>query len=373
MAPGDSTRITRHGQDGYLQLQALNPQDPSISRVRRRRPEPQQQGRAIKAMSLVGLKNLFFRQTLAPIPSRRSKFSGVSGAAALDWSDVSEQPLLQSSSSSVPHSCPRRSRDSEDDDREDLESQQSVDSKTEKSNSNRGFRIDARIISDATIGLSDGLTVPFALTAGLSALGNTKVVVYGGFAELVAGAISMGLGGYLGAKSEAASYEAQRIETQEMIATNPHVVVADIVEVFSPYAVPKHTLDDLTTHLAQSPRLVDFVMQFKHCAEEPASSRALTSATTIALAYFLGGLLPLIPYFCVGEKQVFEALYISIGVMIVALFVFGYVKTCVVVGWDGGKNVRAGCFGGVQMVVVGSAAAGAAMGLVRLFSHEDGF
>lgn len=74
-----------------------------------------------------------------------------------------------------------------------------------------------------------------------------------------------------------------------------------------------------------------------------------------------------------GEKQVFEALYISIGVMIVALFVFGYVKTCVVVGWDGGKNVREGCYGGVQMVVVGSAAAAAAMGLVRLFSHEDGF
>lgn len=84
----------------------------------------------------------------------------------------------------------------------DLESQ-SVDSKTEKAyQKKKGFRVDARIISDATIGLSDGLTVPFALTAGLSALGNTKVVIYGGFAELIAGAISMGLGGYLGAKSE---------------------------------------------------------------------------------------------------------------------------------------------------------------------------
>ena len=83
----------------------------------------------------------------------------------------------------------------------DIESQ-SVDSKAEKSKQ-KGFRIDARVISDATIGLSDGLTVPFALTAGLSALGNTKVVIYGGFAELIAGAISMGLGGYLGAKSEA--------------------------------------------------------------------------------------------------------------------------------------------------------------------------
>ena len=65
-----------------------------------------------------------------------------------------------------------------------------------------GKQISAGFISDAIIGLSDGLTVPFALTAGLSALGNTKVVIYGGLAELTAGAISMGLGGYLGAKSE---------------------------------------------------------------------------------------------------------------------------------------------------------------------------
>lgn len=85
----------------------------------------------------------------------------------------------------------------------DVESQESMGSKAEKANSKKGFRMDARVISDATIGLSDGLTVPFALTAGLSALGNTNVVIYGGFAELIAGAISMGLGGYLGAKSEA--------------------------------------------------------------------------------------------------------------------------------------------------------------------------
>lgn len=77
----------------------------------------------------------------------------------------------------------------------DIESQTSPCAK-------KAFKIDARIISDATIGLSDGLTVPFALTAGLSALGNTQVVIYGGLAELIAGAISMGLGGYLGAQSE---------------------------------------------------------------------------------------------------------------------------------------------------------------------------
>lgn len=203
MRPGDGTRATLHDQDANLQLQLrpLNSQEPVISNPQRRRPEPSQ-GSPVRAMSLVGLKNLFFRQTLAPIPSRRSRRSG---AATLDWSDVSEQPLLESSDSSspVPRPSLRGSSDNGRDDGTDLESQPSVYSKTEKAESKKGFRVDARIISDATIGLSDGLTVPFALTAGLSALGNTKVVIYGGFAELVAGAISMGLGGYLGAKSEA--------------------------------------------------------------------------------------------------------------------------------------------------------------------------
>jgi VIT1/CCC1 family predicted Fe2+/Mn2+ transporter len=169
-----------------------------------------------------------------------------------------------------------------------------------------------------------------------------------------------------------ASYAAQREETQHLIATDPQAVMEDIAEVFEPYNFPKHTLDSITQHLADSPCLVDFVMQFQHCEEQPAASRALTSALTISLAYFLGGLLPLIPYFFVGIDQVYEGLYISIGVMVMALFVFGYVKTCVVVGWEGSKNIRGACYGGVQMVIVGSAAACAAMGLVRLFSHDEG-
>jgi VIT1/CCC1 family predicted Fe2+/Mn2+ transporter len=148
--------------------------------------------------------------------------------------------------------------------------------------------------------------------------------------------------------------------------------MAGIVEVFEPYSLPKHALEDLTRNLADSPRLVDFVMHFQHCTEEPASSRAVTSAITIALGYFLGGLLPLVPYFCVGRDQVYEGLYISIGVMVIALFVFGYGKTCVVTGWEGGRNIRAGCYGGIEMVLVGSAAAGAAMGLVRLFNRDEG-
>ena len=160
--------------------------------IRRRRPDPKPH--PIQAMSFVGLKNLFFRRTITPVPRSKSRFAG-----PYDWSNSSNQPLLRQGNQS-PQSMTEAPA-STDSDNGDIESQ-SVDSKTEKANQKKGFRIDARIISDATIGLSDGLTVPFALTAGLSALGNTKVVIYGGFAELIAGAISMGLGGYLGAKSE---------------------------------------------------------------------------------------------------------------------------------------------------------------------------
>jgi len=210
--------------------------------------------------------------------------------------------------------------------------------------------------------------VPFALTAGLSALGNTKVVIYGGFAELIAGAISMGLGGYLGAKTEDASYRALRDETQQLIDTDPAAVRAGIAEVFAPYELPKATLNDLTAHMIVSPKLVDFYLQFQHCTEEPAASRALVSALTIATGYFVGGLTPLLPYFFVDH--VYEGLYISIGVMVLALFAFGYAKTCIVTGWQGSRNIRQGCRGGIVMTVVGSAAAASAMALVRAFDYN---
>lgn len=178
----------------------------------------------------------------------------------------------------------------------------------------------------------------------------------------------MGLGGYLGAQSELASYQAQREEAEELCSKDPQQVRQDINEVFEPFRLPKSTLEDLTSHLIDSPRLVDFVMQFQHCAEEPAASRAFTSAITIAMGYFLGGLLPLIPYFFVD--RVYDGLILSIAVMVFALFAFGYVKTCAVMGWTGARNVREAGFGGIQMVVVGSVAAGAAMGLVRLFNDS---
>lgn len=138
--------------------------------------------------------------------------------------------------------------------------------------------------------------------------------------------------------------------------------------------MPPSVVSELTQHLSASgpDGVVDFITRFEHGAEDPGSSRALTSALTIALAYFLGGLLPLLPYLCVGASEVMLGLWISVAVMAVALFAFGYAKTCIVTGWEGSRCVRMGLFGGAQMVVVGGAAAAAAMGLVKAFDQMGG-
>jgi VIT1/CCC1 family predicted Fe2+/Mn2+ transporter len=326
---------------------AANPDTRPI--VRRYQPE---KTLPVKAMSLVGLKSIFFRQTLSPDWTSTNRRRGM-------LSPDPRQPLLPNQLTTTLE--------------EDVESQDSEDSKAEKTSKKKGFKIDGKVINDATLGLSDGLTVPFALTAGLSAFGKTNVVIYGGFAELIAGAISMGLGGYLGEKAEADAFAALREKTEELIATNPQEIMADVAAVFEPYNLPKNTINDITQHLAKSPNLADFVMQFQHGESEPESSRAVSSAITIAAAYFLGGILPLIPYLCVGENEVFVGLYISVVVMIAVLFVFGFCKTCIVrEGWWDGESIRKGLWGGLQMIVLGVCCAGAAMGLVRLFHDASG-
>ncbi|RAL17196.1 VIT1/CCC1 transporter family protein [Aspergillus homomorphus CBS 101889] len=262
----------------------------------------------------------------------------------------------------------------------DLEAQRSYDTfrpsspisdvdSTSTSTSTRS-RINPRIISDAILGLSDGLTVPFALSAGLSALGNTKVVVLGGLAELTAGAISMGLGGYVGAKSEAESYEATVRETKELIDSSPAETTAIVHSIFSAYRLPAEVISEISNSLhASEERLQEFLISFHHKESQPDCNQAWTSAVTLALGYFVGGFIPLIPYFFVN--QVIIALYMSIGVMAVTLLAFGYIKTCVVRGWTGRDNIMAGLKGGVQMVFVGGVAAGAAIALVRLIDAGD--
>ncbi|KAK2784883.1 hypothetical protein FQN52_008819 [Onygenales sp. PD_12] len=237
----------------------------------------------------------------------------------------------------------------------------------ESGNSGRS-RINPRTVSDAILGLSDGLTVPFALSAGLSAFGDTKVVVLGSLAELVAGAISMGLGGYVGAKSEIESYETAKREIRTLVQSCPCETETLVRDVFEPYHLPDHPVSEMSSTLHASPRiLTDFLLAFHHKQSEPDCNQAYISAITLALGYFIGGFIPLIPYFIV--HQVLTALYYSIGVMAVTLLAFGYIKTCIVRGWRGRENVTAGVKGGFQMILVGGLAAGAAIGLVRLIDH----
>ncbi|KKA23206.1 Calcium transporter [Rasamsonia emersonii CBS 393.64] len=248
------------------------------------------------------------------------------------------------------------------DSRSDLEAQispsyQTFGSDLDETPSSNGPRskINPRIISDAILGLSDGLTVPFALSAGLSALGDTKVVVLGGLAELTAGAISMGLGGE--------SYQATEREV-EAILDHPVETNAIVRDTFAEYGISDNAIAEISASLHDNPdRLRKFLITFHHKESEPDRGQAYTSAITLALGYFIGGFIPLIPYFCVS--QVLVAFYYSIGVMAVTLLLFGYVKTCIVRGWSGKSNIIAGIKGGIQMCVVGGVAAGAAIALVR--------
>ncbi|KAI9841845.1 MAG: hypothetical protein M1838_003363 [Thelocarpon superellum] len=251
------------------------------------------------------------------------------------------------------------------------QSESDVEAQKEKRAARRAGRckLSPRVTSDAIIGLTDGLTVPFALTAGLSAFGDRRVVIFGGLAELVAGAISMGLGGYLGAQCEADSYAETLSRTRDLLRSASSEKETLVPGVFEPYQFPSNVVDMAHAHLQTSPdQMVDFIMLFHHRLSPPESTRPLVSAGTIACGYFVGGFIPLIPYFFVGPHDITTGLWCSCIVMAVALFTFGYVKTCVVRGWRGKSHVWSGIKGGVLMLLVGSLAAAAAVGLVKAFN-----
>lgn len=222
--------------------------------------------------------------------------------------------------------------------------------------------VNPRIISDATIGLSDGLTVPFALTAGLSALGDTSVVLYGGIAELIAGGISMGLGGYLGAKSEAEAYTSTLAATRSMVSFDRDRAADAVRLTFGEHGLSQDTLDRMVVDLLEDPTsLAKFLMRFHHNLAENdfTPSKAYISGLTISLGYILGGLVPLLPY--VVLRDLHCAFVVSVVVMGFALFVFGWLKTSFL-----GEKRLSTCFkNGLQMVAFGGIAAAAAMGCVR--------
>ena len=233
---------------------------------------------------------------------------------------------------------------------------------------NRVFgKIDPRIISDMVIGLSDGLTVPFALTAGLSSLGDSKLVITGGFAELISGTISMGLGGYLGAKSEVDYFTAEVKNQKDFFYNDPSLVnhqVEDILltinENFS-----DETILSFIKDLQKKPELmVDFIIEYGKGLSEPDPNRQLISAVTIGGGYFIGGLIPLIPYFFVTE--VGTGLIFSVIVMAITLFWFGYIKIQLTMGDACSLHKRV--VEGTQMVLVGGFAAASAWFLVKLLN-----
>ncbi len=181
-------------------------------------------------------------------------------------------------------------------------------------------------VRDIVIGMSDGLTVPFALAAGLSgAVASSGIIVTAGLAEVAAGAIAMGLGGYLAARTDAEHFESERIREERETQEVPEIEEAEVAEVLREYGLADDLLAPVVNAICSDrKRWVDFMMRFELGLEEPDPKRAGRSASTIASSYVAGGMIPLAPYFFF--RSVNRALIASIVVTLLALFVFGYIK-----------------------------------------------
>ena len=213
------------------------------------------------------------------------------------------------------------------------------------------------VVRDIVIGMSDGLTVPFALAAGLTgAIAKTNIIVTAGFAELAAGSIAMGLGGYLAAKSDAEHYAKEREREKREVAEIPHEEMKEVAEVFEEYGLTSEQTRPLVEALRKQPqKWIDFMMRFELGLEKPDPKRALTSALTIGGAYIAGGIIPLAPYIVTSNTSV--ALMFSITVTLLALLVFGFIKG----RFTGTRPLRSA----LQTALIGSAAAGAAFMIAR--------
>lgn len=182
-------------------------------------------------------------------------------------------------------------------------------------------------IRDVVIGMSDGLTVPFALAAGLSgAVSNNNIILTAGIAEIVAGSIAMGLGGYLAGKTEQDHYESELKKEYAEVERIPEKEMEEIKEIFADYGLSSASQDLIATELAKDKhKWVDFMMRFELGLEKPDPLRARNSALTIGISYSIGGLIPLMGYYFCDTPQ--EGLVISSVITIVCLFVFGFFKS----------------------------------------------
>jgi VIT1/CCC1 family predicted Fe2+/Mn2+ transporter len=216
------------------------------------------------------------------------------------------------------------------------------------------------VVRDIVIGMSDGLTVPFALAAGLSgAIAASSIVVTAGFAEIAAGSIAMGLGGYLAARSDAEHYHSEREREKREVIEIPEEEMEEVAAVFRSYGLTEAEVRPLVEGLSRQPRAwVDFMMRYELGLERPDPKRALTSALTIAGAYIAGGLVPLAPYLLVSTAR--SALYISVILTVAALFIFGFVKG----RFTGTRPLRSA----LQTMLIGGLAAAAAFLIARLIA-----
>ena len=214
------------------------------------------------------------------------------------------------------------------------------------------------VVRDIVIGMSDGLTVPFALAAGLTgAIAQTGIIVTAGLAEIAAGSIAMGLGGYLAAKSDAEHYASERERERREVAEIPQEEMREVAEVFQSYGLTADETQPIVEALRKRPQhWIDFMMRFELGLEKPNPKRAITSALTIAGAYVAGGFVPLAPYIVARSATV--ALFCSIGMTLAALLIFGFIKG----RFTGMKPLRSA----LQTALIGSVAAGAAFVIARM-------
>lgn len=218
----------------------------------------------------------------------------------------------------------------------------------------------SEFVRDVVIGMSDGLTVPFALAAGLTGTAiATRFIVTAGLAEIAAGSIAMGLGGYLAARSDAEHYQSERAREELEVKELPHREREEVAELFAGYGLTPEQIEPILNAFASNhDAWVDFMMRYELGLEEPDPRRAFTSAATIAGAYVVGGLIPLAPYMATTSAR--TAALFSVVVTLIALTAFGYVKG----RFTGTRPVRSA----VQTAVIGGLAAAAAFAIARVFS-----
>jgi VIT1/CCC1 family predicted Fe2+/Mn2+ transporter len=214
-------------------------------------------------------------------------------------------------------------------------------------------------VKDIVIGMSDGLTVPFALAAGLSgAIDSSTIVVTAGLAEIAAGSIAMGLGGYLAAKSDSEHYYNEEKREQREIVELPDREEAEIYEIMDEYGISHEESKPIVDALKRSPdKWVEFMMRFELGLEKPDPKRSLQSALTIGLSYVVGGFIPLLPYILIDN--IHTALLYSVGITLAALFGFGMVK-----GYFTGRKPL---LAGIETMLIGGVAAAAAFFIASRF------